>query len=100
MLLRILIKVRLMLNIKFIKKLIMIFDNDFTLDKSTSSTVQKEASAFLYMCQISGNSIGKITNRFMFSFNNGSISLLKTFLLIFSLFESFKKDILSLSPFW
>lgn len=48
-----------------------------TFDRSTSSTVQKEASAFLYICQISGYWIGKTTKRLGLSFNNGSNSGLK-----------------------
>merc|ERR1712142_716561 len=43
-------------------------------DKSTSSAVQKLASAFLYICQMALYWIGRITNLRGFSFNNGSSS--------------------------
>ena len=42
-------------------------------DKSNSSAVQKEASAFLYICQISLCWIGNKTNRFGFSLRIGSM---------------------------
>ena len=40
--------------------------------RSSSSAVQKLASAFLYIFQISGYWIGKSTNRFLFSMRIGS----------------------------
>lgn len=43
-----------------------------SLERSTSSAVQKEASAFLYICQISWYWMGKITNRRGLSSSNGS----------------------------
>lgn len=46
--------------------------NLLTLDRSTSSTVQKEASAFLYICQISWYWMGNITNLRGFSRSRGS----------------------------
>lgn len=42
----------------------------------TSSAVQKEASAFLYICQMSWYLMGKMTNRWGFSLSNGSSSTL------------------------
>merc|ERR1712242_84164 len=45
-----------------------------SFDKSTSSAVQKLASAFLYICQMALYWIGRITNLRGFSFNNGSSS--------------------------
>lgn len=42
----------------------------------TSSAVQKEASAFLYICQMSWYWIGKMTKRRGFSFSRGSSSTL------------------------
>ena len=47
-----------------------------SLERSTSSAVQKEASAFLYICQISWCSIGKMTKRQGFSLRSGSSSTL------------------------
>lgn len=40
----------------------------------TSSAVQKDASAFLYICQISWYSMGKMTKRRGLSFSRGSSS--------------------------
>lgn len=40
----------------------------------TSSAVQKDASAFLYICQMSWYWIGKMTKRRGFSFSSGSTS--------------------------
>lgn len=51
-----------------------------TLDKSTSSAVQKEASAFLYICHMSWYWMGKITNRLGFSLNKGSNPMSNFFL--------------------
>ena len=41
-------------------------------DRSTSSTVQKEARLFLYMSQMSLYSMGRMTNLFGFSTRRGS----------------------------
>lgn len=49
----------------------------------TSSAVQKEASAFLYICQISWYSIGKMTKRRGFSRRSGSSSTLGASTLVF-----------------
>ena len=40
--------------------------------RSISSAVQKDASAFLYMCHTSGCLIGKSTKRCLFSMSMGS----------------------------
>src|SRR5205809_5389703 len=53
-------------------------------DRSISSAVQKLASAFLYISQILGYLMGRITNRSLFSRSNNSFSkLIDVYLFLF-----------------